>query len=595
VRRSPPRSPFVPVGSAETRCYAAPAVRSPVTLYALALVARLVLIALHPAAAYPDSEYYADVARSLVAGHGFSVDFVWIFAEVGGRIPANPVLPIPSNAHWMPLASLVQVPFLAVFGQANAVAAALPFAIIGALAAPLAWAIGREAGASPVVSVGAGVLTAFPALSFPFMVQTDNFSLYQPLVAGALWLTARGLKGNARSFALAGVLVGLATLARNDGVLAGGVVGLAFLWDRFRARQTRRRPAIPVWAACASAAAFAIVVGPWIARQLVVFGSISPSSASGKVLFIRSIEEWNQITTPATLDHLLGMGIGPLLLTRIGGLIAAVGIFTTLVAAGVLLPPMLVGAWRRRRSTDFGPFFAYAFALFAFSAIVSAIHVPGGTFIHSAVALVPHAYVLALEGIAAAVAWVAARRSAWNREAATRVFVGAAVGFGILAAVFSTLTVHASWSAKQTQREAAGRALVVAGAGPDDRLMTIDAAGFKYTTGHGGVVTTNDPIDTELEIAEAYRVSWLILERDDIATPMAPILAGERRPAWIGSPVFTLPSASGGPPRIAVYPVCLSPADRRCSVTATTRRGSTTRTAVAAAVGDAGVLAPNAA
>jgi 4-amino-4-deoxy-L-arabinose transferase-like glycosyltransferase len=533
----------------------------------------LALIALHPAAAYPDSEYYADVARSLVSGHGFSVDFVWIFAEVGGRIPADPVLPIASNAHWMPLASLVQVPFLAVFGSTNAIAAALPFALIGALAAPLAWAIGREAGASSLVSVGAGVLTAFPALSFPFMVQTDNFALYQPLVAGALWLTARGLKGDARAFALAGLLVGLATLARNDGVLAGGVVGLAFLWDRWRARRDRRPARIPIWSAAASAAAFAVVVGPWIARQLAVFGAISPSSSSGKVLFIRSIEEWNQITSPATLDHLLGMGIGPLLLTRIGGFVAAVGIFTTLVAAGILLPPMIIGAWIRGRSLDFGPFFAYAFALFAFSTIVSAVHVPGGTFIHSAVALVPHGYVLALEGVAATVAWIAARRRTWNREAATRVFIGSAVGFGVVAAVFGTLAVHASWTAKQAQREAAAQALAVAGAAPDDRLMTIDAAGFEYTTGHGGVVTTNDPIETELQIAEAYRVSWLVLERDDIASPMAPILAGERRPSWIGAPVFILPSASGGPPRLAVYPICLSPADRRCTVTAATPPG----------------------
>ena len=554
--------------------------RTPIALYLLALVGRLVLIALHPDPAYPDSYYYADVAHSLVGGHGFSVDFVWIFAEVGGRIPTHPVLPIPSNAHWMPLASLVQVPFLAVFGP-QPWAAALPFALCGSLAAPLAWAIGREAGASRLVAVGAGVLTAFPALVFPFMMQTDNFSLYQPLVAGALLLGARGLKGHPRSFALAGVLVGLATLARNDGVLVGAVLGLAFAWDRWRAWRSagRRPPRIPVWSAVACAATFAVVVGPWIARQLAVFGSISPSSASGKVLFIRSIEEWNQITSPATLDHLLGMGLGPLLLTRIGGLVAAAGIFTTLVGAGLLIPPMLIGAWGRRRSVDFGPFFGYAAALFAFSAIVSAVHVPGGTFIHSAVALAPHGYVLALEGVAAAIAWVAARRQAWNREVATRVFVGAAVGVGVLAAVVGTLVVDAGWNAKRDTRLTLAAALDLAGVAPDDRLMSIDAAGIDYFTGRGGVVTTNDPLPTELEIATAYDISWLVLERDEIATPFAPVLRGEERPAWIGAPVFQLPAADGGPPRVALYPICLSPADPRCKIVA--RTGVTVDAAVA--------------
>ncbi len=544
--------------------------RTPLALYLLALVGRLVLIAIHPDPAYPDSYYYADVARSLATGHGFSVDFVWIFAEVGGKIPAIPTLPIPSNAHWMPLASLVQVPFLVIFGATNAFAAAIPFALSGALAAPLAWAIGREAGAGRLVSAGAGVLTAFPALSFPFMAQTDNFSLYQPLIAGALLLGARGLKGHPRSFALAGLLVGIATLARNDGVLAGGVLGLAFLWDRWRAWRSggSRLPAIPLWSAVACAGLFALVMAPWIARQLAVFGSISPSSASGKVLFIRSIEEWNQISTPATLDHLLGIGIGPLLLTRIGGLVAAAGIFTTLIGAGLLIPPLLVGGWQRRRSVDFGPFFGYALALFAFSAIVSAVHVPGGTFIHSAVALAPHGYVLVLEGVAAIVAWIAAHRRAWNREAATRVFVGATVAFAVLAAAFGTLAVDAGWNVKRDNRLTLTAALGLAGVAADDRLMTIDASGFEYVTGRGGVVTTNDPLPVELQIATAYRISWLVLERDEIATSMAPVLRGEERPPWIGAPVFQLAAKDGGPPRIALYPICLSPADPRCTVVA---------------------------
>ena len=69
-----------------------------------------------PDPAYPDSYYYVDVARALAAGHGLNVDFVWIFAEVGGHIPANPILPIPGNAHWLPLASFIQAPFIAVLG-----------------------------------------------------------------------------------------------------------------------------------------------------------------------------------------------------------------------------------------------------------------------------------------------------------------------------------------------------------------------------------------------------------------------------------------------------------------------------------------------
>jgi hypothetical protein len=553
-------------------------VRIPIALYLLAFVARLVLILHFPDAAYPDSYYYADVARNLAGGRGFEVDFVWIFAEVGGRIPVDPVLPIASNAHWMPLASIVQVPFLAVFGQ-GAVAAALPFAFIGSLAAPLTWAIARDAGSSRLVAVGAGIMVALPVLLLAFMVQPDNFSLYQPLVAGALWLGARGLRGDARSFALAGLLVGLATLSRNDGVLVGATLGLAFVYDRWRAWRSGggRAPAIPLWSAVACFALFAIVMAPWIARQLAVFGQISPSSASGKVFFIRSIAEWNSIATPATLDWFLGQGIGPLLASRVGGLVAAIGVFSTLALAWILVPPLFVGAWSRRRSVWFGPFFTFAAILLGFSAIVSAVHVPGGTFIHSAVALVPHSYILVLEGIAVAVTGIAARRRTWHAGRATRVFSGVAVGFAAVAAVVVGLGIHTGWEAQRADRRALAAALTLAGATPDARVMSLDAAGFDYVSGHGGVVTPNDPIETIHEVATAYRIEWLVVERDNAVAALAPVLNGEARPAWIGPPVYTIPGTDGRP-RAAIYPVCQGDRDARCAVVAVAASAAGDRT-----------------
>jgi len=540
-------------------------VRIPILLYGLALAVRLLLIWHFPDPAYPDSFYYVDVARSLAAGHGFSVDLVWIFPEVGGVLPANPVLPIPSNAHWMPLASLIQVPFLMVFGNV-AWASALPFALIGATAAPLTWAVARDAGARRAVSIGAGFLTAIPLLSLAYMVQPDNFSLFQPLVVASLWMGARGLKGSPRSFALAGLLAGLATLSRNDGLLVLVALGIAWLWDRWRARRKslgggadhadrRTRPAIPMAAALACVGLFVLVMAPWWLRQLAVFGSISPSSTSGRVFFIRDIGEWNSITTPATLGHLLGMGIGPFLATRVGGLVAAVMIFTTLVAGFALAPFMVVGGWARRRSLDFGPFFLYGGLLFAFSALVSAVHVPGGTFIHSAVALAPHAYILALEGIAIAVGWIAARRRAWDQVAATRTFIGASLAFAAVTAFFGSLFVHQVWADSRAKFVAVGQALDRAGAPLTDRVMSIDASGTKYWTGRGGVVLVNDPIETVELVARGYDVRWLVLDGQDSVKAAGPILDDISRPAWLGQPI----ELRGDPNPLVVYPVVPAP------------------------------------
>jgi 4-amino-4-deoxy-L-arabinose transferase-like glycosyltransferase len=547
--------------------------RTALGLYAFAALVRLVLIALYPDPAYVDSYYYVDVARALQAGHGFNIDFIWTFVDLGGSLPAHPVLPIPSNAHWMPLAALVQVPFLAVLGP-SAWASALPFALIGALAAPMTWAFATETGARRDVALGAGLLIAVPA-AVVFMAQPDNFSLYQPIVLGALWLGARGLNGSPRAFLAAGALVGLAMLARNDGVLVGAALGLLFVCDRYRAWRAARPAALPWWSAIASLGLFVLVMAPWWARQLAVFGSLSPSSASGRILWIRSLSEMNSIEGHPTLQTFLDQGFGSLISSRLVGFAQAVVSFVILVAGVVLAPTMAAGAWVRRRSPTYRPFFVYAVLLFAFSALVSAVHVPNGTFIHSAVALAPQASILALEGVIAVVAWIAARRAGWDVAQASRTFVAGAVGMTMLVGVWFSFTTRSVWAAERDLKVGAGAALTAAGAGPGDVVMSLDTGGVKYWTGHPGVVAPADPIGTIETVARAYDARWLLVEKKDTVAALAPLLVDATpKPSWIGPSVWRNPigmpavdpSVSGSTgSEAALFPICLSTDDPRCS------------------------------
>jgi hypothetical protein len=97
--------------------------------------------------------------------------------------------------------------------------------------------------------------------------------------------------------------------------------------------------------------------------------------------------------------------------------------------------------------------------------------------------------------------------------------------------------------------------------------MSLDAAGFNYISGHPGVVTPNDPIETIQQVAAAYKIEWLVIERDNAVTALGPVLSGQGRPGWIGPPVYTI-AEPGDLPRAALYPVCLSPVDARCAVVA---------------------------
>jgi hypothetical protein len=234
---------------------------------------------------------------------------------------------------------------------------------------------------------------------------------------------------------------------------------------------------------------------------------------------------------------------------------------------------MVLGGWLRRRSIDFGPFLLYAGILLAFSALVSAIHVPGGTFIHSAVALAPYSYILALEGVVAVVAWTARRRPRWDEQTAAKVFVGGAVALAMATSVIYGMVVVRGWDAVRQLRLTVARELIVAGAAPADRLMSIDAGGYRYYTGHGGVVTPDDSLDTIASVARAYDIRWLILERREIVRSLAPILKGGQRPPWIGPAAFALDQPATDPElagyaAVAIYPICFEPGDRRCAATA---------------------------
>jgi hypothetical protein len=548
-------------------------VRIPIALLALALAVRAVVFGLHPDAAYPDSYYYVDVARALHAGQGFNIDFIWSFVDVGGRIPAYPVLPIPSNAHWMPMAAIIQLPTMWLLGP-TPLASAIPFAIIGSMAAPMTWLLAREISCSPRVALLAGIAVAVPAAATIFMAQPDNLALYQPLGTAVLWLTVRGLKGRRGSYALAGLMVGLATLARNDGVILGAVVGLAFVWDRWRSWQSKgsRLPAIPWRYAFACFGLFLIVVAPWYARQLAVFGSLSPSSTSGRILLIQTYEQMNSVTSDTSLAAFLGQGIGPLLQSRVLGLVSALQIYFVIAIPIVLGPFVLIGAWARRRSLDFGPFFLYAALLFAASGLLFAVHVPYGTFLHSAVAMVPFTFILAFEGAVLASRWAARHRPAWTEDGAARLFLVVAAASVVVNAVAFTAMAIPSWDADRDARVAAGQALDAAGAPQTDRLLSADPGGFKYFTGRGGVVTPNDSLEVIHEVAADYDIRWLVLERAHLVDPLVPVLESKTRPSWIGSPIFILPymgpatgdTAADSAPAVAVYPVCTQSSDKRC-------------------------------
>jgi len=149
--------------------------------------------------------------------------------------------------------------------------------------------------------------------------------------------------------------------------------------------------------------------------------------------------------------------------------------------------------------------------------------------------------------------------------------VGGAVAFAVLAAIWGSLAVHEGWDIKRVRMQAVATDLDAAGALATDRVMSIDAAGYRYWTGRGGVVLVNDPLETVEAVARAYDIHWLVLERADTVPAVREILLEGRRPAWVGSPVTNREDVS-------VYPVCVVSPDPRCAAGASRATGSAAMT-----------------
>ena len=161
------------------------------------------------------------------------------------------------------------------------------------------------------------------------------------------------------------------------------------------------------------------------------------------------------MSTEATPASFLAQGLVPLLTSRVLGLVNALGLFATQVLLIFLVPFLLLGVWWRRHELAWRPWMIYAGTLFLSSGLLFAVHVPNGTFLHSAVALIPYAYLMTLLGVGGVVAAVARRRPSWDPVRATRVFTVMAVA--VVLVMGHRVDGHDGWQLAGLPGHGAGR------------------------------------------------------------------------------------------------------------------------------------------
>jgi hypothetical protein len=305
--------------------------RAPLAVFLVALAVRTVAASSVIFPIPEGSAYYVAAAQNLATGRGLVVDLAWSYAT------PPLVLPRPAFDLWQPLASLIAAPFTALTGS-PLVGAQIPGVLLGALAAPLAWAIaGRAAGElglpavrGGAVALTAGLLVALAPLLVIQAAEPDSSVPFTLLALAACWWMPSALAERPPSRlqrVVAGTAMGLAYLARQEALaLVLAYVALAWWMERREhsgARATIARVGFTL-------AVAALVVVPWLVRQASTWQASPFGQALENAWFSAQTDVFAWAQHP-TLASYLDLGLQRLVELRLDALVG--NVLLLLVAA----------------------------------------------------------------------------------------------------------------------------------------------------------------------------------------------------------------------------------------------------------------------
>jgi hypothetical protein len=513
-------------------------------LFFLGLIMSGLVALFQRAPGYMDAEYYFAGGQQLATGQGFSEPFLWNYLDD----PAG--LPHPSHAYWMPLASILAAAGMLVGGVASFSAARIPFLLLAGLVPPLTAALAYSLTPKRNPAILAGCLAAFSAFYLPFLPTIDTFGIYMLLGAG-FFLTLSPL--SPLPFPLTPLLLGLLAalfhLSRADGLLWLPIALIASIYLNKTSPTTHHAPGnarhplrITHYAlrvtphasrftphalrithyelgnALLALFGYLVVMGPWILRNLSVFGTwLSPGGL--RSLWLTNYDEiFSYPASILTFDHWIHSGLKSILEARAWAL--GLNLQTVLAVQGeiFLLPLIIAGVWHLRKDHR------VQLGVLAWSAIFLAMTVvfpfPGarGGLFHSGAALQPLCWALAPVGLESFLELGVEKRG-WGKEQARKVF-----SWGLVAlALFLTIMIgylrivgndasSLAWNQTPRHYSQIEASLGEHGIAEGEIVMVNNPPGYFVAIGRPAIVVPDGDIHSTLAAAERYHARYLLLE-----------------------------------------------------------------------------------
>ncbi|MCE9646809.1 MAG: hypothetical protein K8S20_12485 [Chloroflexi bacterium] len=493
-------------------------------LFILGLIPPLGIAHFQTSPGYLDSDYYFAGGIQLVQGRGFTEPYLWNYLD--GTIS----LPHPSHSYWMPLASIISALGMWVTGKTDYASARIFFILIAGLIPPLTASLAYTFTKRQDLALASGVLAIFSVYHAPFVGVTDNFGLFM-LLGGSYFLVATRLLEDATrvwSWLLLGLLSGLMTLARSDGLLW---LALTFLFAIWRAPKElfSRKIGYVVRSALIALAGFLLIMAPWYARNMKAYGSIMAPGGS-RALWLENYDQ--TFVYPAsvlTRDSFLALGWKHILADRMWALnnnlqsgFAAHG--------GIILFPFIIAGIIYYRRDERVKLAGIAWGiLFLVMTFVFPFAGARGAFFHAGAALQPIWWTLAPLGLESIL--VSLRKRGIGNDQNRVVFRSALIMVAMILTgyvVYLRLFTLGWGEGGDANYPAIEQFLAGHGAAKDDVVIVRNAPGYYLETGRSAISIPYGGRDAILEVADQFSADYLVLEPQAALDPIKDLFQDPR-------------------------------------------------------------------
>jgi hypothetical protein len=475
-----------------------------------ALVFRLVLLQFVHFPGVADPNHYYNMGVRLVEGHGFTIDYIWMYSQP----PQSIVHP---EEHWMPLTALLAAAPMALFSGVSVHAALVPFLLLGSLLPMLSYWAARQLDLSENAALfAAAALAVLPEFAL-YSLRTDTVIPCALFECASILLLVRGLRrGGWLPFVASGAAAGLAYLTRNDGALLLPMLVVTLLAYRLWSKEPLH------WRGALLIPPFALlVVAPWLIRNLNDIGMLGSPETSSMMFFTDHADHYaygrhftlQTMLAAQTPAQLIGKRAFELA-AAVKTMIASFDALPVAVAGGLLL---LVAARDRRRLLALAPVLILLLGLLVAYPVLIPYKAQAGSFKKAYMSLVPLLLPLGAYALDQAI------NDARIRLGAMALVIGL-LGVNALDAVRLDAQSADSYLAQVQQMADVARALPDTNGDGDIILMTQDPFIVRYV-GLRSVMFPSEPLDVTIEVARRYGVDYLLMPANRPA--LDAILSGE--------------------------------------------------------------------